>query len=135
MLNQIDPLNNPLQPAGIGGLPNTAAFGPGAQLGSATARCERCLNTEGKSVQGEMAKARMDPLGEMARDTIRARKAGMRAKLAALQGDALGAAFYGRMSQNAQREMGLNLAANLTAPPMGGIGGFQGLGPNPLLGL
>lgn len=130
MLNQIDALGrtNPL-----GQSPGAGALGPTAGLEGASHRCSGC---SAKKDLGEMAKAKVDPVGEMARDSMRAKKADLMSKLSLLQGDLLGAAFFGSVSQGAQREMGLNVAANLGgAAGLGGVGSLAGVGNNPFLGM
>ncbi len=142
MLNQIDALRSP---GGVGGLDSgfmgpAGPFGGGA-VGGAESRCgsggccgggaQGALGGPGqpKTVGGEIMKAAMDPVGETARDMHRAKKTGMKAKLAAMKGDLLGAAFYGRLSQNAQKEVMLDLATQQ------GLSGMAGVGANPLLGV
>lgn len=130
MINQIDALQNPL--AGAPGQLPGAGLGPNAQLGSAAGRCNHCHQGKRKQMR-ELAKAKMDPMGELARDTLRAKGADLRSKMALAQGDLLGAAFFGQMSQKAQHEMGMDVAAGMTSP--GGIGAVGGVGTNPFLGV
>lgn len=142
MLNQIDALS---RTGPLGQSPGAGLLGPAGGLEGASHRCQGC---QAKKDTREMMKAKLDPVGEMARDSMRAKKADLKSKMALLQGDLLGAAFYGSVSQKAQREMGLNVAANLGGPGpvgnvggiggvsgVGGIGGVAGVGNNPFLGM